>query len=159
MCNFQSQWTTLIFSTQIWPKMNLGFEIQKTNIEIRISILEIPCVPIFRQNEHLELFRPTFAQKWILGSEFKNLSPDLKSVSPRYHVYQCSVRMDNFEFFGLNLGKLPNYVQYFGCNNVERAGWILKRAGWRLKWAGWRWMELRRSGWRLVEMGGARYTV
>ena len=27
--------------------------------------------------------------------------------------------MDNFEFFGLNLGKLPNHVQYFGFNNVE----------------------------------------
>ena len=27
--------------------------------------------------------------------------------------------MDNFELFGLNLGKLPNYVQYFGSNIVE----------------------------------------
>ena len=27
--------------------------------------------------------------------------------------------MDNFEFFDLNLEKLPNYVQYFGSNNVE----------------------------------------
>ena len=30
-----------------------------------------------------------------------------------------SVKMDNFEFFGLNLGKLPNYVRHFGSNNVE----------------------------------------
>ena len=27
--------------------------------------------------------------------------------------------MDNFNFFGLTLGKLPNYMQYFGSNNVE----------------------------------------
>ena len=27
--------------------------------------------------------------------------------------------MDNFEFFGQNFGKLPNYVRYFGSNNVE----------------------------------------
>ena len=27
--------------------------------------------------------------------------------------------MDNFGFFDLNLGKLPNYVQYFDSNNVE----------------------------------------
>ena len=27
--------------------------------------------------------------------------------------------MDNFNFFGLNLGKLPNYVRYFGSYNVE----------------------------------------
>ena len=25
----------------------------------------------------------------------------------------------NFEFFSLNFRKLPNYVQYFGPNNVE----------------------------------------
>ena len=30
-----------------------------------------------------------------------------------------SVKMDNFKFFGLNFGKLPNYVRYFGSNNVE----------------------------------------
>ena len=34
--------------------------------------------------------------------------------------------MDNFEFVGLNLGKLPNYVQYFGSNKVGRARWRLK---------------------------------
>ena len=27
--------------------------------------------------------------------------------------------MENFKFFGLNLGKLPNYVQYLGSNIVE----------------------------------------
>ena len=30
--------------------------------------------------------------------------------------------MDNFEFFYLNLGKLPYYVQYFGSNNVDGVG-------------------------------------
>ena len=44
---------TLTFSTQICPKMDLGLEIHKTNVAIRISILEIPCVPIFRQNGQL----------------------------------------------------------------------------------------------------------
>ena len=72
MCaNFQSKWTTLNPSAKIYPKMDLGFEIQKTNVGIRISILEIPCVPIFRQNGQLWLFEPKFAQKWILGSEFQ----------------------------------------------------------------------------------------
>ena len=34
--------------------------------------------------------------------------------------------MDNFDFFDLNLGKLLNYVQYFGYNNVEGVaeGWV-----------------------------------
>ena len=30
--------------------MDLGFKIQKTNFGVRICILEIPCVPIFRQS-------------------------------------------------------------------------------------------------------------
>ena len=43
MCaNFQSKWIILTFSAQICPKMDLGFKILKTNVGIRISILEIP---------------------------------------------------------------------------------------------------------------------
>ena len=45
----------------------------------------------------------------VWGWNFKNLSVDLESAPPRYHVSQFSVKMDSFEFFGLNLGKLPNY--------------------------------------------------
>ena len=72
MCaNFQFKRTTLTFLAQICPNRKLRFEIQKTNVGIRISMLEIPCVPIFRQNGHLWLFGPKFAQKWILGSKFQ----------------------------------------------------------------------------------------
>ena len=54
MCvNFQLKRTTLTFLAQICPKRKLGFEIQKTNVGIRISILEIPYVPIFRQKGQL----------------------------------------------------------------------------------------------------------
>ena len=41
--------------------------------------------------------------------------------------------MDNFEFFGQNFGKLPNYVRYFGSNNVEGVAesWVeVDGAGW-----------------------------
>ena len=54
--------------------------------------------------------------------------------------------MENFDFFGLNLGKLPNYVRYSGSNNVEgvaeswveaEMSWVaMDEAGWRLKRAG-----------------------
>ena len=54
MCvNFQAKWRTLTFLAQICPKENLELEIQKANVGIRISILEIPFVPIFRQNAQL----------------------------------------------------------------------------------------------------------
>ena len=54
-----------------------------------------------------------------MGSEFQKSNVDSRLAPPRNHVCQFSVKMDIFNFFGLNLGKLPNYVQYFGSNNVE----------------------------------------
>ena len=52
MCaNFQKKRTTLSFLAQICTKIDLALEIQKANVEIRISTLEISCVPIFGQNE------------------------------------------------------------------------------------------------------------
>ena len=83
---------------------------------------------------------------------FKTLCPDSESAPPRYHVSQFSVKMNNFEFFGLNLGKLPNCMGYFVSNNIEGVAesWVEAEMSWvevdgaegRLKWAEWRWMEL-----------------
>ena len=44
--------------------------------------------------------------------------------------------MDNFELYGLNLGKFPNYMQYFGSNTVEGVAESqveVDGAKWRLK--------------------------
>ena len=40
--------------------------------------------------------------------------------------------MDNFEFIGLNLEKLLNYVRYFGSNNVEGVAknWLEAGMSW-----------------------------
>ena len=48
--------------------------------------------------------------------------------------------MDNFQFFGLNLGKLPNYMQYFGSNIVEGVPES--------------WVEVDEAGWRWIKLGG-----
>ena len=66
MCaNFYSKWTTLTFLAQICPKKDLGFETEKSNVGIRINIIETLCVPIFSQTGQLWLFWPKFGQKWI----------------------------------------------------------------------------------------------
>ena len=115
MCaNFQLKRTTVTFLAQIFPKRKLGFKIQKTNVGIRMSILEIPYVPIFRQNRYLWLFGPKFAQKWILGSEFqKSKSAYSKSAFLRYYVHQLSDKTNNFEFFGPNLPQNGFWVRNF----------------------------------------------
>ena len=51
--NFQAKQTALTFSAQICPKMDLGLAIQKNIVGIRTSILDIPYVPIFTQNDEL----------------------------------------------------------------------------------------------------------
>ena len=113
MCvNFQLKRITLTFLAQICPKRKLGSEIQKTNVGIRISIFEIPCVPIFRQNGQLWLFGPKFAQGFW-GQNFKNLSLDWESASLRYHVYQFSDIRDNSKVLDPNL---PKFAPIFRQN-------------------------------------------
>ena len=60
-------------------------------------------------------------------------------------------KTNNFQFFSLNLGKLPNYLQYFGFYNFEGVSesWVEAKMSWVevdgaeswLKWAGWRWVH------------------
>ena len=51
--SFQAKQTALTLSAQIRQKMDLELAIRKTIVGIRISILDIPCAPIFSQNEQL----------------------------------------------------------------------------------------------------------
>ena len=56
---------------------------------------------------------------------------------------QYSVKIHNSEFFGPNLGKLPNFVQYFGSNDVEDVAesWAEVEMSWvEVDGAGWRWV-------------------
>ena len=53
--------------------------------------------------------------------------------------------MDNFSFFGVNLGKLPNCVQYFGSNMIEGVAesWVEVEMSWvEVGGGGWSWVEL-----------------
>ena len=59
--------------------------------------------------------------------------------------------MNNFDFFSLNLGKLPNYVRYFGSYKNEGVSENWAEA----EWASWRWMELG-GGWN--ELGGGGWS-
>ena len=71
------------------------------------------------KTDNLEFSGQNLPKYWILGLNFKNLSPDLELAPPKYQMCQFFVKMDNFTFFNSNFGKLPNYVRYFRSNNVE----------------------------------------
>ena len=67
-------------------------------------------------------------------------------------------KTDNFENFGLNFAKLPNFRQYFGSFNFEGVAesWVEANTSWlEVDGAGWRWMELVEGGWRWVKLDGA----
>ena len=88
---------------------------------------------------------PNLPNNGFWGRSFKILSLDLESAPPRYHMSQFLVKMENFEFFCLNLAKLPNYVRYFGSNTVEcvAKSWAKAEMSWvEVDGARWRWMEL-----------------
>ena len=83
------------------------------------------------KTDNFDFFGPNLPKNGFWGRDFKNLSPDSESALPRYHVYQFPVKTDIY-FFGLNLGKLPNYVPYFGSNIVEGVveSWVEAEMSW-----------------------------
>ena len=118
-------WQFWLFQRKFPKKWILGLEFWKTKSGCRISS-KISCVPIFRQNGQLLLFCPKFAQKRILGSEFGNSKPGF-GISTSYIPWGPILRQnEQFWIFGLNFGKLLNYVWYFGSYNVERVkeNWV-----------------------------------
>ena len=68
---------------------------------------------------NFDFFGPNSPKNGFWDRNFEILSFDLESGPPIYHVCQFLDKTDNFEFLGVNLGKLSNYVQYFGSYNVE----------------------------------------
>ena len=109
MYQFSDKTDNFDFFGRNFPKNRiLRSKFQKSMSGFRISILEIQRAPFFRQN--FEFLGPNLHKNGFWGRNFKILSLDLESTPPIYHVCQFSVKIEIFQFFGLNLGKLPNYV-------------------------------------------------
>ena len=71
------------------------------------------------KTDNIDFLGPNLPKNGFWCRNFKNLILGSESTPPLYHVCQFSVKTDNIWFSDLNLGKLPNYVQYFGSNIVE----------------------------------------
>ena len=99
--------------------MDLGLKIQKTNVGIRMIIHEILCVQFSGKMDNFHFFGPNLPKNGFWDQNFKNLTVDLESAPLKYQVCQFSGKTDKPEFFHLTFGKLPNYMRYFGSNNVE----------------------------------------
>ena len=84
------------------------------------------------KTDYFDFSDPNLRKNGSSGRNFNNLSPNSKSASARYHECQFSFKTDNFEFFRVNLGKLPNYMQYFDFNNIEGVAdsWVEVEKSW-----------------------------
>ena len=111
------------------------------------------------KKDNFEFLRPNLPKNEFWGRNFQNQSLDSESAPPIYHACQFLVKMDNFYFFGLNLRKLPNYVQNVGSNIVE--GVAESRVEAEMSWVEveMSWVEVGGAGWRWMELGGAGCTV
>ena len=96
MCaNVQAKQATLTILAQICSKTNLGLEIQKTNVGIRISIFKnIMCANFQEKQETLIIL----TQGWILESVFQKSKSGFRRAPSTYHVCQFSVKIHNFKF-------------------------------------------------------------
>ena len=154
MCtNFQTKRQLWFFGLKFDQNWILGSKFQKSKSQFGISILEIPCVPIFGQKRQLWIFGHKFAQKWILGSEFQKFKSGINTANkPCVPIFSQNGQL---LIFGLNLGKFPNYVQYFGSNIVE--GVAESRVEVEMSWVevdgvGSSWVEVNGTGWRWVQV-------
>ena len=151
MCtNFQLKRTTFTFWPKFAQKWILGSKFQKSKSGFGISILEILCALIFRQNGQLWIFGPKFAQKWILGSEFQ------KSKSG-FRINTSNIPC--VPIFSEN-GQLLIFLPKFGEIAQLRARFWFKYC-WgcckELGGGGWSWVELGGGEWCWVEVG-ARFS-
>ena len=179
MCaNFKLKRTTLTFLAQICPKRKWGFEIQKTNVGIRISMLEMPYVPIFRQNEKLCIFGSKFAQKFILVSKFQKSKSGF-GISI-LEILCAPIFRQNFGLkfaqkwilgseFGINTSIIP-CVPIFSeegqllifRSKFEEIAQLCAIFWFKYCWGccrqlDWDWNELSGGGWSWVEVG-ARFS-
>ena len=108
-----------------WNSKNLSLDSESASLRCYVHQFS-------NKTNNFEFLGPNVPKNCCWGRNFKNLILDSQSTPPLYHVCQFSVKMGKIWFFDLNLGKLPNYVQYFGSNYVGGVA----ESWWRLKWAG-----------------------
>ena len=144
MCQFSGKMENFDFFGPNFPKNGFwgrNFKILSPNSESAPPRYHV--YQFSGKMDNSDFFGPTLSENEFWDWNFKILTPDLESAPPIYHLCQFSGKTTNFECFGLNLGKLPNYVQYFGSYNNEgvaeswleaEMSWVeVDRARWRLK--------------------------
>ena len=151
--NFHLKLITLTFGPKFAQKWLLGSNFQKSKSEFGISILVIPCTPIFGQNGQLWIFGPKFVQKSILGAEFQKSTSRFginTSNIPFVPIFSQNGRPLIFrpKFGEIAILRAIFWFKYcWGCCRELSGGWN------ELGGDGWCWVEVEMS-WVEVDGGG-----
>ena len=95
MCtNFQTK-QLWIFGPKFARKRILGSEFQNF-FDLELASLRYYVQQFSGKTDNIEFLGPNFLKNGFWGRNFKNLSLDLQSAPPKYHVCYFSVKMDNF---------------------------------------------------------------
>ena len=128
----------------------LGLEFQKICVGIWISILEIPCVPIFRQNVQPWLFEPKFAQKWILGSEFQKSRSGFGISTSNIPCEPIFSQNGQLWIFRPRFGEMVQLHAIFCFEYCWRCCRELGGGGWSWVGVDMSWVEVDGAGWSWV---------
>ena len=117
---FQAKRTNLNSSTQILPKNEFwGQNSKNLSLDLESAPPRYHVSQYSSKTESFDSFSPNLPQNWFLGSEFQKSKSGSGISVTEIPVCQFPIKINNSEFFGLNLGKLPHYMQYFDSNSVE----------------------------------------
>ena len=120
VCQISGKTKNFDFFSPNLAKNGFRFCNSENYVRIRISIVKMPCMLIFRENEQPWLFRPKFAQKWVLGSKFQNSKSgfgiyilkipcapifEIKQTILNFRAQICS-KMD----FGVGISKIEAWI-------------------------------------------------
>ena len=118
-----------------------------------MSILEILCAPIFRQNGQLCIFGPRFTQKWILGSEFQKPKSGFGINTSHIPCLLIFSQNEQLLIFWPKFGEIAQlraifWLKYcWGCCRELGGGCSELGGGWNdLGEGGWSWVELGGGG-------------
>ena len=99
---------------EFWGETSKNLSLDSESASLRCYVYQFSD-----KTNNFEFFDPNLPKNIFLGSKFQKAKSGFgidTSNIPRGRMFSQNGQL---LIFGLNLGKLPNYVQYFGSNIVE----------------------------------------
>ena len=132
--------------------MDFGVEILKIKSGFGISILEILCAPIFRQNGQLWIFGLNLPKNGFWGRNFKKSKSRFGINTSKIPYVSIFSQNGQLLIFWPKFGEIAQlraifwFKYYWGCCREQGGGWN------KLGGGGWSWVEIKMC---YVEVDGA----